>query len=349
MASIVEINVPASKDGIVRCDSKGSAKQVVNITNITGRKVRVGARILADAPEKEKWMKFDPVFSERDLNPNETAQLTLSVQAPAGAQTGKHLFRVEVFSTVSPGEDFTKSDAIAVEIPTPQQKQPDPVPPKPFPWWIFAVIAGVLIVGGIVVYLVTKKSDMVEVPAVKGQMFAQAQDQLKKSGFTVTRKDQQGGPVDKVLEQDPASGKAKKGSDVVLTVGVAAPQPVAATPDLSGDWDSSINFKYRIVQQGNSFMWKVTEWQRPGPPNEAGDGTINGDNLRASWQGANGNGSGNGRIAFKDNDGKAQVIKWDNGVIFVRPDPKNAKLLIQMPSVTMQLKENRDLVTRIQK
>lgn len=235
MASIVEISLPVCNDALIRCDQNGSAKQVVNMTNITGRKVRVGARLIADAPAKEKWFRFEPVFGERDLNPRETVQVAVEVQAPADAPVGKHILRVEVFSTAAPGEDYSRSDAIAVEIPPIKQEAPIPSP-KPFPWWIAAAIAGVLLVGGVSAWLVMSRGP--EVPDLIGLSITDAEVKLKEAGLLVGQVQKEAifdQPVDIVLRTEPAVGtRVEKATSVNLIVAVAptiiVPPPLIGSP-----------------------------------------------------------------------------------------------------------------------
>ena len=89
------------------------------------------------------------------------------------------------------------------------------------------------------------------------------------------------------------------------------------TPDevirsIDGTWNSSIGFQYQITQSGNSFTWEVLK-----PIREKGQGTINGNTISASWSGANGSGSANGRIVATPQN-TANRIEWSNGVIFYR-------------------------------
>jgi len=82
---------------------------------------------------------------------------------------------------------------------------------------------------------------------------------------------------------------------------------------LEGIWNSSIGFQYHIKQNGNTFTWNVTT-----PISEQGAGTISGNNINASWSGANGSGSASGKITGNDSSNRAKRIEWNNGVVFSR-------------------------------
>ncbi len=67
-----------------------------------------------------------------------------------------------------------------------------------------------------------------------------------------------------------------------------------------------------MTQQGNRVEWTVTRTK------EKGLGTLNGNDLSASWQGKMGSGSAKGKITAADATGKATQIDWNNGVRFYR-------------------------------
>ena len=86
-----------------------------------------------------------------------------------------------------------------------------------------------------------------------------------------------------------------------------------AVLSIEGTWNSSIGFQYNITQSGNTFTWNVTR-----PIREQGKGTISDSSINASWSGANGSGSANGRITGTDSSNRAKRIEWNNGVVFFR-------------------------------
>jgi hypothetical protein len=81
--------------------------------------------------------------------------------------------------------------------------------------------------------------------------------------------------------------------------------PAAEHVSISGPWAANNGFTYHVTQSGSSFTWILGS--------EIAHGTINGDELHASWSGGFTMGSGTGRLS-KD----GLTITWDNGVIFVR-------------------------------
>ena len=84
-----------------------------------------------------------------------------------------------------------------------------------------------------------------------------------------------------------------------------------ANVDINGAWGSNIGVDYQITQTGNSFRWVVER----GIPGETGNGSIDGNKVRASWSGPKGSGSASGVVVVV---GGPTKIEWSNGVIFLK-------------------------------
>jgi hypothetical protein len=81
---------------------------------------------------------------------------------------------------------------------------------------------------------------------------------------------------------------------------------------MSGAWKSTIGQNYNVSQNGNNFAWQVAG------SNELGNGTIFGNDVTVSWNGANGSGTAKGKVTGIAPNGVATAIAWDNGVAFFR-------------------------------
>ncbi|HET6968704.1 MAG TPA: PASTA domain-containing protein, partial [Ornithinibacter sp.] len=77
---------------------------------------------------------------------------------------------------------------------------------------------GTLFRGDTVTLVVSKGPVLVDVPNVVGQQVQQARQALEAAGFTVAIREALGGFFGTVRLQDPAGGKAPKGSTVTLTI-----------------------------------------------------------------------------------------------------------------------------------
>lgn len=221
MASIVEIRAATTS---VACDEKGKAQHVINIHNTSGRKLRIGARVHVDPPTEERWIGgiFLPANEQQqewDLDPDKTIQLTVPINAK-GAEPGTYTFKVEVYSTEAPSEDYSTGDGIAFEV---KQKAPDekPVEKKAFPWWIIIVVVAVLVVGGLSWWAIAHFTKP-KVPDVEGLTRTEAVEAITAAELVlgaVTHGESEDQPPDTVLDQKPDAGKrVTKGSRVHIVV-----------------------------------------------------------------------------------------------------------------------------------
>lgn len=220
MSSIVEISAATVS---VVCDTNGAAQHVVNVHNITDRKLRVGARIITDGATQSRWLGAITVKGkegqhEWDIDAGETIQVTVPIAANEAAP-GKYTFRVEVYSTDAPSEDFTTGDGIAFEV---AEQKPEPIPtPKPFPWMIVivAVLVGLLVLGG-GGWAIYNALTYTHVPDLRKQPVEKAKQMIEESGLvvgnvTTLNKGEQ--PKNTVLTQKPLpDAKVKKQSRVQL-------------------------------------------------------------------------------------------------------------------------------------
>ena len=220
--SIVTIDAP---DKVVTCDAEGSTQHVFNVKNTSGRALTIGAKVLVDAPAEEGWLHVDAP-AEQELDDNVLTQIPVKIQVPAEGAPDRYTYRLLVYSARRAGEEFTESEAVAFEVPKRDPKV-DPVPPPPNRWWIWAaVIAGVLIIGGLLTWKFWPEPEpLVAVPDLEGQRFDLALPKIQQAGFifdvaNLQRKQAGDANVGKVVDQDPpGNSEAKKGVEIVLTVG----------------------------------------------------------------------------------------------------------------------------------
>lgn len=225
---IATVTVAAGGEHI-RCRAGESTTCVFNVANKTGERLRISIRVMAEPPAKDSWFTIDG-GNEHDLAPDVSDQITLRLKVPKDAAPGSSAFRVQVYSTADT-EQSVDSPAVALEVPAPPGPTPEPGPePKPapdkrFPWWVVAVVAGVLVLGGVLAAVFWPRG--IEVPDVVGLSLDGAKDAIAEVGLAValppsTAETDQQAP-DTVLGQTPDPGaKVKKGSEIKLTVAVPA-------------------------------------------------------------------------------------------------------------------------------
>lgn len=188
----------------------GNATTVFTVTNTTSRPLRGVARIKTMGSTEAAWIKIEGE-AEHDFPAGGTHQYSVNFsKTPTASQPAETFpFRFDAISTNNPDEDFTEGPIVTVEFP--EKKEPIV---KPFPWWIAAVAAVLLLlIGGVVLWRVLRNTD-VEVPNVTNKTFIEAEKELKEKEFTPERVEEiaPDKPLDTVFRQEP-SGDSKVSAD----------------------------------------------------------------------------------------------------------------------------------------
>ncbi|MBP1466298.1 hypothetical protein EYB53_011330 [Candidatus Chloroploca sp. M-50] len=117
-------------------------ESVFTVSNTSGRQLTGRARVTPTDPATAGWFTLSGE-SERDFRLNETHQYNVRVAIPSHVQPGNYTFHLDMVGVENPDEQYTRGPTVQVEVPA------NPLPPgTPFPWWIVAVIVGVLLLGG---------------------------------------------------------------------------------------------------------------------------------------------------------------------------------------------------------
>jgi hypothetical protein len=156
-------SITAAADS-VRLDSQGRGSMSFTVSNTSGRSRRGRARLVPADPGQASWLSLEGE-AERDFTADGTHQFTVRIAVPPGTPVGRHTFGLDLVSVENPDEEWSQGPKVAFEVPAPP-------PRKPFPWWILVVVAGVLLVGGLVAWLVTRNHE----PEKAGLLGACVQD-----------------------------------------------------------------------------------------------------------------------------------------------------------------------------
>ncbi|SFK35353.1 PASTA domain-containing protein [Caulobacter sp. UNC279MFTsu5.1] len=204
---------------------KGSA--VFGVTNKTGEGLTARFSVQVQGDGKAEWYQVQGE-PERPVAAGETQTVTVVGKIPAATPPGQHRIKLRAINVNDPDNDSTDSAAATVTVPAAAA----PPPKKPFPWWILAVVGGVLVLVIGAIIAIVAMSGGSKIPNVVGQPYAEAVKALDKAGYKIVKRaNKQTGdkPPETVLDQAPAAeAKTKKTETVLLTV--AMPMPVVV-PD----------------------------------------------------------------------------------------------------------------------
>ncbi|OLS42669.1 PASTA domain-containing protein, partial [Rhodovulum sulfidophilum] len=201
----------------------------VGISNSANQARTCRLEIASEDAEAAGWIAISP-WQERNLQPNERSEITLSLTLPPGATAGPRRFRLLAVEVSNPDEDVARSPDFRFEVPG--SGGGGKLPLWPF---IAAGVAALLLVIGVGSYLFWP-AGTAQVPGLSGLTLAAAEARLEAEDLAVGQVDRResGSAVPgTVLAQDPGEGaELAPGSEVALTV---ATEPARAeVPNLVG-------------------------------------------------------------------------------------------------------------------
>lgn len=206
-----------------------------SVTNKSGQSLTGRLSMEPQGNSKAEWFE---ILGEKERNfaGSETQKITVNVKTPATVPAGDYKARFRVVNVSDPDNDFTESPVVTFTVPAAD------APKGGIPWWVWLIVAAVVVAIIVVLAIVFWPSSKVTVPNVsKGDMtYAAASDQLKASALTVAPEIDEpstAAPPGNVFKQDPAADSSvDKNTEVKLTVAQApAPPPVITVevPDVS--------------------------------------------------------------------------------------------------------------------
>jgi hypothetical protein len=191
------------------------------------------------------------------------------------------------------------------------------------------VAAVAVLASGFAVWWVLMLRGRVPVPELNGktvedarQIIADAQLQLREE-----QREDNLGREGLVIDQDPAPlSRVRPGSSVKIVVAVVLKPKMVA--DVSGRWDSSTNSRYDVISlESDLFFRRIPQGPNPEPVDERGSGSVSEGAVTAQWTGGDGKQPTSGRVVHQNDKGIAQVIRWNNGVIWFRPKEEGDDLV----------------------
>jgi hypothetical protein len=131
-AATESVNLSAARQGEI----------AFTVSNALRAPVRARATVMVDGQAQREWMAISGE-PERDFATDGTQQFIVKIQAPPGTPPGRYTFHLLVSNVANPDEQYADGPTVSFVVP-----EAAPVVKKAFPWWIVALVGGVLIIGG---------------------------------------------------------------------------------------------------------------------------------------------------------------------------------------------------------
>jgi len=127
MANLAEITPVTRRSA---CDAWGHARLVFTITNVHDRKLKIHARVSAEAPIDSAWFVFEG-GSERSLGPKAADQLVIDARLPEYVPVGNYRLRLEVSDAAQEQAGCDTSASVLLQVTQPLIADPATQPLNP--------------------------------------------------------------------------------------------------------------------------------------------------------------------------------------------------------------------------
>ena len=203
--------VPASDTLVL--DPGGTGEVTYNVTNARTASTRVRVAVVPLRESQKEWYELAD-DAERLFSGGETVQVKVRVQVPASTPAGQFGFRLDALEADATDEPGGEGQSVGVEWAPPQGDGK-----KPFPWWIVAVAAGLLLLGGGVALFFALRSGGVELIALEGLPYSEARAWVEEQELVLAEvQELREEESDRVLAQEPEPGAVlEPGATVTLT------------------------------------------------------------------------------------------------------------------------------------
>jgi hypothetical protein len=130
----------------VKLDDNHQGAAVFTVFNGSGRPIRGQAQLEAEDPAATGWLSLEGE-AEQDFDIAAAQQMTVEIKVPSDAPSGSYPFRLDMVGVENPDELYSEGPTVTFQVPEAEEKEP-------FPWWIVAVVAGVIVIAGIILAIV---------------------------------------------------------------------------------------------------------------------------------------------------------------------------------------------------
>lgn len=134
----------------IRLGATGQGEVAFTVSNALRAPVRARASVVPGPGAKAEWFSIQG-DAERDFPPDGTQQLTVQVRVPPGTPPGRLTFHLLVVDVLNPDESYAEGPSTGFEV------LAAPLPKKPFPWIWVALAAGIVLILGTVIGIVSSR------------------------------------------------------------------------------------------------------------------------------------------------------------------------------------------------
>jgi eukaryotic-like serine/threonine-protein kinase len=168
-------------------DGTRGAPQTIKVTatNLLDRPVTARAVAVVNPLSAAAWFTAPPQAQLLFDKLNASRDFLFSFEVPATAKAGSFTVRFDVYDVDNQDDNFGQSPALAFQVP--EAPVVVPLPPKPFPWWILAAAAVLLLGVGFAVWKIFFSAK--GMPNLEKKPYAEALGQLDAARFVITRVD----------------------------------------------------------------------------------------------------------------------------------------------------------------
>lgn len=222
----------------LQLDDQRHGGAIFSVFNASGRAIRGRARLASEKAAAKAWLSLAGA-SEQDFAMAGIQQFNVQIAVPSDTPAGNYTFRLDMIGVENPDEDLTEGPTVTFQVAAPKVK-------KPFPWWIVAVIAGLLVMG-VAAIVILSQPKTATVPDLAGLTVTEAEAQLKEAGLEAGQTQQRASDTVAIGQiigtVPPANKEVNKGAKITLIVSIG-PASVNV-PDVAG-----LEEKEAIIQIG---------------------------------------------------------------------------------------------------
>lgn len=147
-------DITAATDS-VNLDASGQGEFAFTVSNALRVPMRARATVLTSGEARPEWMTLAG-GAERDFSADGTQQFIVRFKAPPGTAPGRYTFQLLVADVTNPDERYAQGPTVSFVL-----AQAAPVPAKkPFPWMLVALIAGIVLILGTVVAVLSGRGGL---------------------------------------------------------------------------------------------------------------------------------------------------------------------------------------------